>query len=173
MAMKPKLVQAFNVQIQAEFQSAYVYLGMAAWFMENNLPGFAQWMRVQWQEETFHAMKLYDFLHSRGEAVELRPLAAATKKYTSALHVFEQVRKHEQSITASINDLYELALKEKDLPSQIMLQWFINEQVEEEAIVAELIERLKLVGSDGPSIYLLDRQLSSRSAPIALSGPTV
>lgn len=169
--MKPKLIQATNVQIQAEFQSAYVYLGMAAWFMENNLPGFAQWMRAQWQEETFHAIKLYDFLHSRGAAVELRPLTAPTKKYTSALQVFEQVRKHEQWITESINDLYELALKEKDLPSQIMLQWFINEQVEEESLVDEIIERLKLVGSDGPSIYLLDRQMATRPAPVAPSGP--
>ncbi|MCX6140485.1 MAG: ferritin [Candidatus Kapabacteria bacterium] len=163
--MKPKLVDAFNAQIQAEFQSAYTYLGMAAWFTENNLPGFAQWMRIQWQEETMHAMKLHDFLHSRGESVTLRALVAPSKKYSSAVQVFEQVRKHEQSITASINDLYELALKEKDLPSQIVLQWFINEQVEEEALVMEIIERLKLVGSDGPSVYLLDRQMAVRPTP--------
>ena len=170
MPMKPKLVDAFNIQIQAEFQSAYTYLGMAGWFTENNLPGFSQWMRIQWQEETLHAMKLHDFLHSRGESVTLRPLTAPPKKYTSAVQVFEQVRKHEQNITSSINDLYELALKEKDLPSQIVLQWFINEQVEEEALVMEIIERLKLVGSDGPSVYLLDRQMSSRSMPADGSG---
>ncbi|MFM8771147.1 MAG: ferritin [Candidatus Kapaibacterium sp.] len=163
MAMKQHLVDAFNAQIQAEFQSAYVYLGMAAWFTENNLPGFAQWMRVQWEEETQHAMKLYDFLHNRGESVTLRPLAAPGSSYTSALDVFEHVHSHEQSITASINALYELALTEKDLPSQIVLQWFINEQVEEEALVMEIIERLKLVGSDGPSIYLLDRQMATRT----------
>ena len=170
MPMKPKLVDAFNIQIQAEFQSAYTYLGMAGWFTENNLPGFSQWMRIQWQEETLHAMKLHDFLHSRGESVTLRPLTAPPKKYTSAVQVFEQVRKHEQNITSSINDLYELALKEKDLPSQIVLQWFINEQVEEEALVMEIIERLKLVGSDGPSVYLLDRQMSSRTMPADGSG---
>lgn len=163
MAMKQHLVEAFNAQIQAEFQSAYVYLGMAAWFTENNLPGFAQWMRVQWEEETQHAMKLYDFLHNRGESVTLRPLTAPGSSYTSALDVFEHVHGHEQSITASINALYELALTEKDLPSQIVLQWFINEQVEEEALVIEIIERLKLVGSDGPSIYLLDRQMATRT----------
>ncbi len=167
MPMKPKLVEAFNAQIQAEFQSAYTYLGMAAWFAENNLPGFAQWMRVQWQEETMHAMKLYDFIHNRGASVTLRPLTAPAKKFTTALSVFEQVRKHELAITASINDLYELALKEKDLPAQIVLQWFINEQVEEEALVMEIIERLKLVGSDGPSVYLLDRQMATRPAPAA------
>lgn len=163
MAMNQQLVEAFHKQIQAEFQSAYVYLGMAAWFTENNLPGFAQWMRVQWEEETQHAMKLYDFLHNRGESVALRPLAAPDGTYTSALDVFEHVHKHEQSITASINALYEHALNTKDLPSQIMLQWFINEQVEEEALVIEIIERLKLVGSDGPSIYLLDRQMATRT----------
>lgn len=170
MSMKPKLVDAFNIQIQAEFQSSYTYLGMAAWFAEQNLPGFAQWMRVQWQEETMHAMKLYDFLHNRGESVTLRPLAAPVKKYTSAVQVFEQVRKHEMAITASINALYELALKEKDLPAQIVLQWFINEQVEEEALVVEIIERLKLVGSDGPSVYLLDRQMATRPAPAPTAG---
>ncbi len=164
MPMKPKLVEAFNVQIQAEFQSAYTYLAMAAWFTENNLPGFAQWMRIQWQEETMHATKLFDFLHSRGESVTLRPLTAPVKKYSNPLSVFETVRKHEMAITASINALYELALKEKDLPAQIMLQWFINEQVEEEALVMEIIERLKLVGGDGPSVYLLDRQMASRPA---------
>lgn len=163
MAMKQHLVDAFNAQIQAEFQSAYVYLGMAAWFTENNLPGFAQWMRVQWEEETQHAMKLYDFLHNRGVRVTLRPLSAPGSTYTSALDVFEHVHTHEQSITASINALYELALTDKDLPSQIMLQWFINEQVEEEALVIEIIERLKLVGTDGPSIYLLDRQMATRT----------
>lgn len=163
MAMKQHLVDAFNAQIQAEFQSAYVYLGMAAWFTENNLPGFAQWMRVQWEEETQHAMKLYDFLHNRGVSVTLRPLSAPGSTYTSALDVFEHVHTHEQSITASINALYELALTDKDLPSQIMLQWFINEQVEEEALVIEIIERLKLVGTDGPSIYLLDRQMATRT----------
>lgn len=167
MAMKSKLVDAFNTQIRAEFQSAYTYLAMAAWFTENNLPGFAQWMRIQWQEETMHAMKLHDFLHSRGESVTLLALAAPVKKYSSAVQVFEQVRKHEQSITSSINNLYELALNEKDLPSQIVLQWFINEQVEEEALVMEIIERLKLVGSDGPSVYLLDRQMAVRPAPAA------
>lgn len=167
MPMKPKLVEAFHAQIQAEFQSAYTYLGMSAWFAENNLPGFSLWMRVQWEEETLHAMKLYDFLHNRGENVLLLPLSAPSKKYTSAINVFEQVRKHEQMITKSINDLYELALKEKDLPSQIVLQWFINEQVEEEAQVMEIVERLRLVGSDGPSIYLMDRQMAERPAPTA------
>ena len=164
MAMKTNLVEAFHTQIQAEFQSSYVYLSMAAWFTENNLPGFAQWMRVQWEEETQHAMKLVDFLHNRGEAVVLHAIASPTASYSSPLDVFEHVHLHEQKITASINALYELSLQEKDLPSQVMLQWFINEQVEEEALVIEIIERLRLVGSDGPSIYLVDREMGTRTA---------
>lgn len=164
MAMKSSLVEAFHVQIQAEFQSAYVYLGMTAWFTENNLPGFASWMKVQWEEETTHAMKLFDFLHHRGESVVLRPLEEPSRTYSSALDVFENVRKHELAITDRINKLYALALEQIDLPSQIVLQWFINEQVEEESLVTEIVERLKLVGSDGPSVYLLDRQLASRTA---------
>jgi ferritin len=161
--MKTNLVEAFHTQIQAEFQSAYVYLSMASWFTEHNLPGFAQWMRVQWEEETQHAMKLVDFLHNRGEAVVLHAIASPTATYGSPLDVFERVREHEQKITSSINALYELALQVKDLPSQIMLQWFINEQVEEEALVVDIIERLRMVGSDGPSIYLFDREMGTRT----------
>lgn len=161
--MKTNLVEAFHTQIQAEFQSAYVYLSMASWFTEHNLPGFAQWMRVQWEEETQHAMKLVDFLHNRGEAVVLHAIASPTATYGSPLEVFERVREHEQKITSSINALYELSLQEKDLPSQIVLQWFINEQVEEEALVVDIIERLRMVGSDGPSIYLFDREMGTRT----------
>jgi ferritin len=161
--MKTNLVEAFHTQIQAEFQSAYVYLSMASWFTEHNLPGFAQWMRVQWEEETQHAMKLVDFLHNRGEAVVLHAIASPTATYGSPLDVFERVREHEQKITSSINALYELSLQVKDLPSQIMLQWFINEQVEEEALVVDIIERLRMVGSDGPSIYLFDREMGTRT----------
>jgi ferritin len=167
MPVKPKLVKAINDQIQAEFQSAYEYLAMSAWFSQNNLPGFAHWMRMQWQEETMHAMKLYQFLHDRGGDVALQAIAAPVGKYSNALQVFESVRKHEQSITDKINTLYDLAVKEKDLPLQIVLQWFINEQVEEESAVAEIIDQLKLIGGDGPSIYLLDRQMASRTLPAA------
>ena len=163
MAVKPKLVTAINSQIQAEFQSAYHYLAMAAWFEENNLSGFAHWMNLQWQEETAHAMKLFRFLHDRGGIVTLETIDAPTATYSSPLDVFESVRDHERSITERINDLYEFAVQEKDLPLQIVLQWFINEQVEEEAVVEGIVDRLKLIGGDGPSIYLLDRQLGGRA----------
>jgi ferritin len=154
-------------QIQAEFTSAYVYLGMSAWFAENNFPGFAHWMRMQWQEETMHAMKLYDFVHSRGGAMQLLPIAAARTQYTSVMDVFTHVQKHEEYITQRIYNLYELAQSERDLPLQIVLQWFINEQVEEESQVSEIVEQLKRIGNDGPALYLLDRQVALRQAPTA------
>ncbi len=166
MAMKEKLVDAINEQIQAEFQSAYLYLSMASWFTDSSLQGFAHWMRIQWHEETMHAMKLYDFVHGRGASVTLLQIEAPQRKFKNAVEVFELVRKHEVAITERINVLYELAVQEKDLPLQIVLQWFINEQVEEESQVIEIIEHLKMVGSDGPSIFLLDRQMASRPTAV-------
>jgi ferritin len=163
--MKAKLVKAINEQIQAEFESAYLYLSMSAWCTENNYPGFAHWLKTQWQEETLHATKLYDFLHSRAASVHLQQIKEPARTFTSPLAVFEAVRKHEISITDRINKLYELALAEKDYPLQIVLQWFINEQVEEEANVIGIIDQLRMIGSDGPAVYLLDRQLASRPAP--------
>jgi ferritin len=165
--MQSRLVQAINEQIQAEFESAYIYLAMSAWCAERNLPGMAHWMRMQWQEETMHATKLYDFLLSRGDSAQLLSIKEPRRTYASAIELFEAVRQHEQYITGRINDLYDLALEERDRPLQIVLQWYISEQVEEEAQVAEIVERLRLVGTDGPSIYLLDRELAQRAAPTA------
>lgn len=165
MSVTASTSMAISEQIRAEFHSAYVYLDMSSWFTNNNLPGFAHWMRMQWQEETLHAMKLYDFLHNRGGTVQLLEISAPTAKYATAIEVFEAVQHHEQMITQKINDLYEVAQKEKDLPLQIVLQWFINEQVEEEAQVSEILVHLKMIGADGPALYLLDRQLASRAKP--------
>jgi ferritin len=163
--MKETLALAINDQIQAEFQSAYLYLAMSAWCTEANLPGCAHWLRMQWQEETMHATKLFDFVHSRGGSISLKGLTEPRRDYASLVDVFAHVREHELYITSRINALYELAVTEKDYPLQIVLQWFINEQVEEEAQVVDLIERLKLIGSDGASIFLFDRQLASRPTP--------
>lgn len=165
MSITPTLASAVNDQIAIEFQSAYQYLAMSAWFTQNNLHGFAHWMQTQWQEEIMHAMKLYTFLHDRGGEVVLKGLAAPVATYISPQHCFEAVLAHEQHVTESINALYEKAVAERDLPLQIVLQWFISEQVEEEAQVNEVIDRLKLVGTDGPSIFLVDRELARR--PVA------
>lgn len=117
-----------------------------------------------------HATKLFDFVHSRGGAAHLKALDEPKSTYTSLVSVFESVREHEIYITSRINALYELAVNEKDYPLQIILQWYINEQVEEEATVMEIIERLKMVGGDGPSIYLFDRELATRTLQSTTSG---
>jgi ferritin len=121
-------------------------------------------MMLQWQEEIQHAMKLYTFLQSRGGVVHLQALAEPVAAYQSPLQCFQEVLAHEQAVTQRINDLYEQAQQQKDLPLQIVLQWFISEQVEEESMVNEVLDRLTLIGADGPSIYLLDRQLATRIA---------
>lgn len=165
--MTSALATAINEQIRAEFQSAYLYLAMSAWCAENNLPGVAHWLRMQWQEETLHAVKFIDFLHDRSAAVHLLALEEPTRTYRDAADVFEHVRQHEQSITARINVLYDLAVEHRDRPLEILLQWFVNEQVEEEAQVNSIIDQLKLIGNDGPSVYLIDRHLATRPAPVA------
>lgn len=165
MPMKTSLIEAVNEQIRNEFQSAYLYLSMSAWFTYKNLPGFAHWMKIQWEEETGHALKLFQFVHDRGGIVTLKPLDAPTIEYDSPTALFEEVLNHEQQVTAEINDLHDLAVKERDLPLQIILQWYITEQVEEEAQVEEILGKLKYLGADGPSLYLLDRNLATRSVP--------
>lgn len=153
---------AMNDQINKELFSSYLYLSMAAWFENKNLSGFAKWMRVQESEEREHAMKLYDFMLGRGGRVTLTALEAPKSEWKTTLEAFEQVAAHEASITASINALYELSLKEKDYPAQIMLQWFINEQVEEEKNAAEILASLKLIEDRGTAVLMLDHRLAKR-----------
>jgi ferritin len=164
MAINEKLQQAVNDQLEAELQSAYQYLALSSWFTQNNLPGFAHWMMLQWQEEVGHGMKFYNFLHARNGTVDLHALDAPRSEFGSVLAVFELVLAGEQMITKRINALYELAMKEKDYPLQMMLQWFINEQVEEEGMVTAIIDRLKMIGTEGTAIYLMDRELAQRSS---------
>src|SRR5918911_1741166 len=138
-----KTVQdAMNDQIKNELYSAYQYLAMSTYCESMNLPGFAHWMRVQFQEEMEHALKFYDFI--------------------SPLEAFEQALEHEQKVTSQINDLYELAVSENDYASQTFLQWFVTEQVEEEKNVGDVVETLKMVGDQSEVLFLLDRELSKR-----------
>jgi len=153
---------AMNDQIQKELYSSYLYLSMSAYFADRNLSGFAHWMRVQEAEEREHAMKLYDFILERGGKVNLKAIDAPKTEWTSTLEVAEEVAAHEAKVTASIYALYETALKEKDYPAQIMLQWFISEQVEEESNAAEIVANLKLIEKGGTAIYVLDHQLGKR-----------
>ena len=161
--MNKKVLKAVNEQIQKEFESAYAYLAMSLVANDNSLPGTAHWLKMQWQEETSHAMKLIEHVHSRGGSVALKSIDIEQPKWSTLSNVFQSVYKHEHEITLSINSLYELALGEKDYPLQILLQWFINEQVEEEGSVNTIIDRLKMVGESGASLMLFDRQLGERA----------
>jgi ferritin len=153
---------AMNEQINKELFSSYLYLSMAAYFEDKNLSGFANWMHIQADEEREHAMKFYDHILERGGRVFLKAIDAPKTDWNSNLEVAEEVAAHEAKVTASINDLYELALKEKDYPAQIMLQWFISEQVEEEKNAAEIVANLNLIKEGGTAVYVLDRQLGKR-----------
>ncbi len=154
---------AINEQINKELFSAYLYLSMSAYFEDKNLPGFAHWMTLQAQEEQEHAMKFYEFLNERGGRVLLKAIDAPQTEWKATMEVFKEVLAHEQLVTASINALYELALKEKDYPSQIMLQWFISEQVEEEKNASDIISQLELIDAHGTAVLMLDKQLGKRS----------
>jgi ferritin len=161
--MLPKTMQdAINEQIQKEYHSSYLYLAMAAYCEASNLPGSAIWMRVQSREELTHAMKLFEHMVDRGGRVTLQAIPQPAAEYKSALDVFEKVLAHEQLVTASIHKLYALAVKENDYPGQIMLQWFVTEQVEEEKNAGQVVEQLKAVGESKTSLMLLDRHLGKR-----------
>lgn len=153
---------AINDQINKELFSSYLYLSMAAYFEDKNLPGFAHWMRIQEAEEREHAMKFYDFILERGGKVNLKAIDAPKTEWKSTLEVAEEVVAHEAKVTASIYALYEVALKEKDYPAQVMLQWFITEQVEEEKNAAEIVASLKLIEERGTAVMMLDHRLAKR-----------
>jgi ferritin len=157
-----KMQDAMNEQINKELFSSYLYLSMAAYFGDKNLPGFANWMRVQAEEEREHAMKFFDFIEERGGRVCLKGIDAPKTEWSSSLEVAEEVAAHEGKVTASIYSLYELALQEKDYPAQIMLQWFINEQVEEERNAGEIVATLKMIEDRGTAVLMLDHQLAKR-----------
>jgi len=161
--MSAALQDAYNDQVTLEFASSYAYLQMAAFFDDADLPGFANWMRQQAEEERIHAMKFFDFVLDRGNHVELRSIPAPSSAYTSPLSVFEASLAHEQKVTASIHNLYAQAMEEKDYESLPLLHWFISEQVEEEASVSQLIEQIAMAGDNGAALLLLDRELGTRA----------
>jgi ferritin len=160
--LSKSMQDGLNEQIQKEYYSSYLYLAMAAYCEASNLPGSAKWMRVQSGEELKHAMKLYDHVVDRGGRVTLQAIQQPPGEYKSALDIFEKVFAHEQHVTASIHKLYALALKENDYPAQVMLQWFVTEQVEEEKSASLVVEQLKAVGESKTSLMLLDRHLGKR-----------
>jgi ferritin len=156
------LVNAINDQIEHEFFSAYLYLAMSAYFESQNLPGFAHWMRVQSGEEEEHAMKFYHFLVDRGARVSLHAISQPQAEWQSALDVFQHALQHEQKVTSLINTLYEIAVKEKDYPAQVMLHWFINEQVEEEKNATMIVDQLQMAENRPGNLMYLDRHIGKR-----------
>lgn len=157
-----KLKEGLNDQIKNELYSAYLYLSMAAYFESKNLPGFAHWMKVQAKEELSHAMKMFEFIVDLGEAITLKAIDQPPANFSSPTDVFEKTLEHEKKITAMINNLVNLAREANDNPSTIMLQWFINEQVEEEKTASYIFETLKTIKEGTPAIIMLDRELGKR-----------
>ena len=160
--MDKKLEKAFNDQIKNELYSAYLYLSMAAYFEAKNLSGFAHWMKVQYKEEVSHGMKMFEFLCDRGVRVELQAIPQPPIEFSSVLGVFEETLKHEKKVTALLNALSDLAKKVDDKASEIFLQWFISEQVEEEKNDTVIIETLKMIKPDSAGIIMYDRELAKR-----------
>lgn len=163
-----KLEKAFNEQINKELYSEYLYLAMKTYFVELNLNGFVNWFDVQIQEERAHGMGMYDYVHQRGGKVELSALAKPEVKGKTPLEVFKQVIEHEEYVTSRINELMDIAEEVKDRASLAFLNWYIKEQVEEEAAAGRVLAVLKLIGDDKNALLLLDKELSSRvfNAPV-------
>jgi ferritin len=155
MAMNPDLEKAFNDQITLEFSSEYVYLQMAAYFDRRDLPGFAQWMRLQADEEHTHGMKFFDFLLDRGNTVTLGAVEAPKSDFHTAVEVFEASLAHEQKVTAAIHELYRRCSEAEEYQALPLLHWFIDEQVEEESSVSQIVERAAML--------FLDRELGERT----------
>ena len=170
--MKAKVEKALNEQIHAEFFSFYLYLSVAAYFTANHLDGFAHWMRMQAQEEFNHAMKLFDFLNERGGRVGLLPLDGPTSEWESPSAAVESVLNHERAISERINRLVDLATAENDHATTVLMHWYVNEQVEEEATADTLYHRVKMVEDSPYGLLMIDRELAGRPAATPDEGAT-
>ncbi|MFC1666505.1 ferritin [Candidatus Omnitrophota bacterium] len=164
--MDKKLKKAINEQITKELYSSYLYLAMVGYFESKSLSGFSHWMRMQVQEELLHAMKLFDFMNERGHKVVLGVIDKPPGDFTSVEDVFQKTLEHEKKVTASINSLYTLARDTNDNAVLTFLQWFINEQVEEEKNAGDILAKLKYVSSQPAGILFLDKELATRPQPV-------
>jgi ferritin len=151
-----------NKQINAELWSAYLYLSMTAYFEKKGLPGCANWMRIQYQEEVAHALKFFDYICDRGGEVKLMPIAEVPTDWKNIIEVFEQTLKHEEIVTSLINNLMDVAIEEKDHASKSFLQWYLDEQVEEEMNVNKILDQLRLIDGKGEGLLMLDREFAAR-----------
>jgi ferritin len=157
-----KIEGAFNKQINAETFSAYLYWSMSAALEGMNLPGFATWMRAQAQEEMLHASKFFDYIIERGGTVTLTAIETPKTKWDDALAIFQDAYGHEQKVTSLINGLVDQAMEERDHASNMFLQWFVTEQVEEEASADEVVQKLKLAGDAQGAMFMLDKEMGAR-----------
>jgi ferritin len=162
MELSKKMQDALNEQIKEEMASAYIYLAMAAYCESINLPGFARWMQAQSNEEMEHAMKFYGYIHERGGRVVFQALEQPEAEFDGPVDVFEKTLAHEQYITGCIHKLYGMAMEEKDYASMGLLQWYVDEQVEEESTAGEILDTLRMIGDKGQALFMMDRQLGSR-----------
>jgi ferritin len=158
-----KMTDAINEQINKELFSEYLYISMQAWLADQSLDGMANWMDAQSKEEHFHAMKLFNYLIERGAKVRLKAIEEPTVEFENPLKAFSMALEHEKFISKSINELMDLAIKENDHATRSFLQWYVDEQVEEEASVDRIVNMLKMVGENGHGIMMIDRELSARS----------
>lgn len=171
--LHPRVEAALNAQINAEMWSAYLYLSMAAYCHNEGFTGMANWFQVQFKEEQDHAQILFNHVISRGGRVKLEPIDAVETEWASVLAVFENTLQHEKKVTMLINDLYSVALEEKDYAAQSMLKWFIDEQVEEEEGVQDILNHLRMIKDNGYGLYMIDKELGARTytqaSPLATS----
>lgn len=161
--LSDKMQHALNEQLNWELYSSYLYASMSAYFHALNLPGFSSWMRVQALEELTHAGKFFDFLNERGGRVTMKAIEGPPSEWASPQTAFEDALGHEQKVTGRINNLVNLALEEKDHATNIFLQWFVTEQVEEEDSVGGVLQQLKLIGDHPGSLFMVDRELAQRT----------
>ena len=165
--MNKKIEKAFNLQIKEEMYSSYLYLSMSSFFETMNLDGMAAWMKAQAQEELMHAMKFYDFILERGGTVKLMNIDAPPNKWDAPLDMFEAAYEHEKYISGKINKLVDLALTEGDHAANVFLQWFVTEQVEEEASVLTIVEKFKLIGDKKVGTFMMNSELGKRTGASA------
>ena len=162
MKISDTMTSAINDQIKAEFDSAYIYLAMSAYFEDAGLSGMAHWMRKQYKEEVEHAEKFIDYLYERGARVIIPEIAKPKDNYADALEVFRTAYSHEQYVTSRIYKLVDMASAEKDYATLSMLKWYVDEQMEEEDNTGAIVSKLEFLGGDKHSIYIVDRELSAR-----------
>jgi ferritin len=160
--LSEKMTNELNEQVNREMYSAYLYMAMSSYSDSIGLKGFANWFMVQFHEEMFHAMKIYEYIQRQGEQPVLKAIDTPPSRFETALDMFEKTLEHEQFVTKSINNLMDLAIEEKDHATRIFLQWYVTEQVEEEENDNDIISQLKLIGDNPQGLMMLDRELGQR-----------